>query len=290
MAGCWLAVLLVGVSSQAVPEIERECLGDLECRNKSSCPDYQLKLEKLQSLTRGSTEYSNLFGQLSDLVCNKGEGAVCCRQNYELVGGTEVTRVEDFPFMAYIHIRVRSAGSVECGASLINDEFLATAWHCLRYFEESCFNDGQCFAYMRKLHKKGYKKGEMKIDILEVFQGPGNSDLALVKLITPVSAHPDYKLGVPLQGLQLAEDPPKVGDKVSTAGWGRTGFDEERQRGEPQSNTLRSLELVVKDMDERLIYTEVRNSDNEITDPCDSKWDCSHRLTLVIQATVADPC
>ena len=290
MVVCRLVLLLVGLSRQSVPQKERECLGDFECRNRFDCPDYQLKLKELQSLTRGSTAYSHLLGQLSGLICNKREGAVCCRQNYELVGGAEVTQVKDFPFMAYIHIRNGVSGSVECGASLVNDQFLATAWHCLRSFDESCFSENQCFACFRKLNKKVFKKGEMQIDILSVFQGPGDSDLALLKLITPVSAHPDYHMGVPLQGVQLAEEPPRIGDRVSTAGWGRTGYDEKNQRGEAQSRTLMSLELVVKGLDDRLVYTEVTNSENKITDTCEGRMVGLFNSLTLVQVTVAGPC
>ena len=66
-------------------------------------------------------------------------------------------------FLVYIHMRTGSYGSLECGASLIDDQFLIGAKHCLPNFHENCYDQGQCFASFRKLNKKIYQVGEFTI-------------------------------------------------------------------------------------------------------------------------------
>ena len=225
-------------------------------------------VEQLKTLTKGSSEYKDLAERLRDTVCNNQERAVCCEANFELVGGTEVTDIADYPFVAYIHVRNGIGSYVECGASLVAEEFLVSAVHCLTSFYDWCYNPGQCFAQFRKLNKKVYREGEFKIDLLDVINGPGDSDLALIKLLTPVSKHPDYRKGLALRPVTLAIEPPEVGETVFTVGWGRTGFNEKTNMTEEESDQLLGLTLKVKSLDETLIYTEVTNDAGEITDPC----------------------
>ena len=261
----WLASL---AWAGRVPSTDRQCPRDMECRNKLLCPAYQDSLAQLKSLTNGSSEHTNLKKKLTDLICNRPARAVCCQKNYEVVGGTAITDVKEYPFLAYIHVRTRG-GSLECGASLVNDQFLIGAKHCLPNFYERCVEPGQCFASFRKLNKVVNRPGEFTIDLLDVIYAPGLSDLALIKLEIPVSQHPDYTKGIPLQPVKLATEPPRVGETVYTAGWGRTGFSNETGRTKEKSDQLMGIQLVVEGFDDRYIYTKVRNEAGQITDTCD---------------------
>ena len=152
-------------------------------------------------------------------------------------------------------------GSAECGAAVIGEQWLISASHCLENFDR-CQNPGDCYAQFRKLNKGKYQVGEFRIDLLDAILGPGKSDLALVKLETKVSQHQDYDKGVRLQPVKLATSPPRVGETVYTAGWGRTGFNM------GPSNQLKRLQLVANGSDDRYIYTLVRNEAGKITDTC----------------------
>ena len=68
--------------------------------------------------------------------------------------------------------------------------------------------------------------------------------------------------------VKLTSRPPAVGEKVYTAGWGRTGFDETTNKTEPMSDVLMSLQLVVKSVEDQYVFTKVTSSDGRITDTC----------------------
>ena len=63
-----------------------------------------------------------------------------------------------------------------------------------------------------------------------MFLKGGASDLALVKLKFAVDTHPDYDLGLALTPIPLATEAPRPGDRVLTAGWGRTGYNQPYSR------------------------------------------------------------
>ena len=44
-------------------------------------------------------EYDSLVAALKDMVCNKAERGVCCRESFELVNGNIVESVEEMPFV-----------------------------------------------------------------------------------------------------------------------------------------------------------------------------------------------
>ena len=48
-----------------------------------------------------------------------------------IIGG-EPTRVNEFPWMAYIQLRSSVGGTTRCGGSLINNRFVLTAKHCVK--------------------------------------------------------------------------------------------------------------------------------------------------------------
>ena len=77
-----------------------------------------------------------------------------------------------------------------------------------------------------------------------------------------VEEHPDYGLGVPLQPIRLATENPKIGDKVLTAGWGVTGYNED------VSDELRSLELTITSTADIWVYTDNYDEEGRLTDTC----------------------
>ena len=77
-----------------------------------------------------------------------------------------------------------------------------------------------------------------------------------------VEEHPDYGLGVPLQPIRLATENPKIGDKVLTAGWGVTGYNED------VSDELRSLELSITSTADIWVYTDNYDEEGRLTDTC----------------------
>ena len=249
----------------------QQCARDQECRREDQCPAFSRIKEGMKALEKGSAEYKNLVTKLRDRVCNFSQKSVCCDQATELTGGNQVTDVQKLPFMAYIRVRKGPGRNVECGASLITMSFLVSSRHCILDFDQSCFNDGQCFASFRDLNKKVFEPGEFKIDIFDVIEGPGVSDLALVKLLKPVNTHEDYAAGPPLQTVQLATEAPQVGEQVLTAGWGRTGFDTVNNRANDLSDQLRSLELTVKAVTAKYVITEVMDVYGKVTDTCVGK-------------------
>ena len=101
------------------------------------------------------------------------------------------------------------------------------------------------------------------IDFLIIFAREGiRSDLAVVMLKYKVEEHKDYGLGVPLQPIRLATENPKPGDKVLTAGWGVTGYNEE------PSEELRSLQLTVTMTEGMFVYTSNYDEEGRLTDTC----------------------
>ena len=78
-----------------------------------------------------STERVRLAEKLESLVCEEEAESVCCRTVFEIVGGTIVEHVQDFPHIARIHFKTSYASRSFCGASLIHPQLLLTAKHCI---------------------------------------------------------------------------------------------------------------------------------------------------------------
>ena len=170
-------------------------------------------------------EYQKLSDKLKELVCNKAEDGVCCKEQLEVVNGNIVEKVEEMPYIVRLYLKTGYASSSICGASLIGRQFILSAKHCFTSFWKWCINPTDCTAHFRDLKpgRTNHERGEFYIPITDVFEKEGVSDLAVAKLKYKVEEHPDYKLGVPLQPIRLATENPKPGDEVITGGWGLTG-------------------------------------------------------------------
>ena len=210
-------------------------------------------------------QYEETINKAKELVCNKAEKGVCCRESFELVNGNIVRNVEDFPYIARIIVKNGFASYSSCGATLISRQFLLTAKHCLTKFNDECINERDCIAWFRDLAtgRTNHEPGQFFIPITEVFFREGiRSDLAVVMLKYKVEEHPDYHLGPPLHPIRIASENPKYGDKVLTAGWGLTGYNE------GLSNELRSLELTVTYTEDIWVYTSNYDEEGRLTDTC----------------------
>ena len=141
-----------------------------------------------------SPERVRLAENLESLVCEEEAERVCCRTEFEIVGGTIVEHVQDFPYIARIHFKTSYASRSFCGASLIHPQLLLTAKHCIGpSFLEWCIEESDCYAYFRDLvpGRTNFEKGEFTVPLVDMFEKEGKSDLAIVKLAFAVSRIPD---------------------------------------------------------------------------------------------------
>lgn len=219
-----LLCLLVSTSSQRLDSPDGDCDAGFVCKSSRDCHSYLAKREQLDSLkSEGGTEYERILKELKALVCNKAERGVCCEENFEVVNGNIVRNIEEMPFIAKLSLKTGFGSSAICGATLIARQFLLSAKHCFRhngqpFFYEQCIESRDCGAHFRDLRVTGlqsHDRGQFYIPIVDIFEKSGLSDLVVVKLKHPVEEHEDYRLGAPLQPIQLAKETPKTGE-VST--------------------------------------------------------------------------
>ena len=98
-----------------------------------------------------SSEWLELLSKLKNLECNEKEDGVCCRTQYKIVNGDIVKQVEEFPFIARIHIKTGFGSSAFCGATLIHSNLLITAKHCIEpYWIDNCIDETDCLQSCKK--------------------------------------------------------------------------------------------------------------------------------------------
>ena len=199
-----------------------------------NCPPFLQEQAKLKILPPSSPERAELISKLKTLVCNKEEYSVCCRTDFEIIGGVPVTRVEDFPYVARINFKTSFGSRSFCGASLIHARLLLTAKHCIaNYFLDNCIEESDCYAKFRDLvpGPSNHERGEFTVPIVDMFEKEGTSDLAILKLayavcmifdilkdsaLVQVHEHPDYAMGAPLEPINIGIEEPKQGDIATT--------------------------------------------------------------------------
>ena len=219
-----LLCLLVSTSSQRLDSPDGDCDAGFVCKSRTNCPHYQAEKARLDALSsKGGAEFKGLLEELRGLICNKAKRGVCCKENFEVVNGNIVRNIEEMPFIARLSFKTDFGSSAICGATLIARQFLLSAKHCFRhngqpFFYEQCIESRDCGAHFRDLRVTGlqsHDRGQFYIPIVDIFEKSGLSDLVVVKLKHPVEEHEDYRLGAPLQPIQLAKETPKTGE-VST--------------------------------------------------------------------------
>ena len=162
----------------------------MECKAREDCPEFLAKQKLLRTLPELSLERTELISDMKDLVCDTKLKTVCCRINYEIVGGTNVTSVSQFPYMARIIIKTGPYTSTFCGAALIHINLLLSAKHCVvPFFWDWCIEEDDCYAKFRDIHpgRTNHEKGEFSVPIVEMYPKEGTSDLAVLKLAFPVT-------------------------------------------------------------------------------------------------------
>ena len=142
-------------------------------------------------MTQWTDYHKNLATLVEELICNKAENGVYCKEDVELTNGNIVRTNEDIPFMARLTIKTGFADYSICGAALIRSQYLITAKHCLDTFWDECIDETDCVAHFRDLAvgPTNHEAGQFYITITDVFDKQGRSDLAVVKLKHKVEEH-----------------------------------------------------------------------------------------------------
>ena len=161
-----------------------------------NCPRFLQEQAKLDALPRFSPEWPELASKLKGLECDEEADGVCCRTQFEIVGGTIVDRVEDFPFIARINFKTGPGSRSFCGASLIHSRLLLTAKHCIaETFFDWCLQESDCYASFRDLTpgRTNHERGEFTVPLVDMFEKEGRSDLAIVKLAYAVCSQSHFQ-------------------------------------------------------------------------------------------------
>ena len=158
----------------------------------------------------------------------------------KISGGTDASP-NSLPFMVRLRIQGAQGRKVTCGGSLIHEKFFISALHCFINeefdFWRNCFRrgetNGRCFAVVREHYVNAPDEGEVRINILKVYETPESSYLVIGELERKVS------LDDKAQKIVVSSQTLRPGDVVHTAGWGLFG-----PTGH-LSNVLRRTELEV---------------------------------------------
>ena len=168
------------VSGQYLESPDGVCKEGWHCKKQRHCGPFLDRKDRVERLRKiyqeGEDEevgaqFEKQLGRLEELVCNKAEQGVCCKQSFEVVNGNVVRNVEDFPYIARLSIKNGFASHSLCGASLISSQFLLSAKHCLTKFYDQCIDEKDCVAHFRDLiiGRANHERGQFYIPITEVF-------------------------------------------------------------------------------------------------------------------------
>ena len=167
-------------SGQYLESPDGVCKEGWNCKKQRHCGpflDLKDRVDRLQAIHQEGREesvgaqFEKQLGRLKELVCNKAERGVCCKQSFEVVNGNIVRNVEDFPYIARLALKTGFASSSRCGASLISSQYLLTAKHCLTKFDDECIYDYDCVAWFRDLvaGRENHEKGQFRIPLVDRF-------------------------------------------------------------------------------------------------------------------------
>ena len=212
----------------------------------------------------------------------------CVWSQLEISGGV-AAGPNSFPFMLRLRIQGTRGREGRCGGSLIHQKFFISSLHCFTGdfdFRRHCLRrgstNGRCYAVVREHFVDQSDPGEVRINIVNIYETPNSSDLVVGELERPVVLDDNAQLVV------VSSQPLETGDLVTTAGWGLYG-----PTGH-LSNVLRRTELEVSvGGREEFVKTKVgKNKSGFPVDPCEGdsggpllKWSDSFEA-FVLYATL----
>ena len=164
----------------------------------------------------------------------------CVWSQLEISGGV-AAGPNSFPFMLRLRIQGTRGREGRCGGSLIHQKFFISSLHCFTGdfdFRTHCLRrgstNGRCYAVVREHFVDKSDPGEVRINIVNIYNPPSDSsDLVVGELERAVA------LDDKAQVVQVSSQPLEAGEFVTTAGWGLFG-----PTGH-LSNVLRRTELEV---------------------------------------------
>jgi len=96
----------------------RQCVSSEVCTTRESCPHWERKYKKLNSLPRNSNEYTKILKDMKSAVCNRKQRGLCCPNDFENINDSPLylpvsgaENINDSPN----YLPVAEAG--ECGLS-----------------------------------------------------------------------------------------------------------------------------------------------------------------------------
>ena len=126
----WWVVGIV-VQGQYLESPDGVCAEGWTCKKQRHCPpflDLKDRVFQIQAVYQESrdesvgAQFEEQLARLKELVCNKAERGVCCKESFEIVNGNIVRNVEDFPYIARLSLKNDFGSSSRCGASLISSQ------------------------------------------------------------------------------------------------------------------------------------------------------------------------
>ena len=128
--------LVTTVRGQPLASPDGACAEGWECRQERHCGPYLDQRDRLEQLEKTyqlegdegiGAEHQKLSDKLKELVCNKEENGVCCKEQLEIVNGNIVERVQEMPHIVRLRLKESPSEYSICGASLIDSQFLLSA-------------------------------------------------------------------------------------------------------------------------------------------------------------------
>ncbi|XP_041671869.1 testisin-like [Cheilinus undulatus] len=145
--------------------------------------------------------------------------------NTKIVGGVNAS-AGSWPWQVSMHIGVGSTKQHVCGGTLINDQWVLTAAHCILITDTRVWT-----LYMGRETQSGPNNNEVSRSVSKIIVHPDynntmfNNDIALMKLSSPVS-FTDF-----IRPICLASDSSQFNNATFcwATGWGRLGADQPNQ-------------------------------------------------------------